>query len=193
LNHNIALLIAYIESAKARVPDLLVTFVDLSAGRSATITRVGPCSTDGEWENAIQLEAERRGYSASEKFSPSVVVFPTGGENLTAALKSINGDQANLEGCSVAIRLSPSTSANADRALHEAVGDARDSYGLPILFWIQQDLTLLVTMYQQCSERRGLVVALQQIINMKIGNSVQFLSVSNVTAASLRRAYGPIT
>lgn len=185
-----ARLVDYVDAVAAALPSVQVTYFDFAHGRSLTLTIQQPCNVGAPFAELEAVSASR-GFAVGELFQPHVIV-PTAAEGvgyLEHVIQQTSELPQTLEGCSMSIPLSMSSSAEDERDFYAVVGQARDRYGVPLLFLAQAEHTMYITFYRQCSFRRELYQALTAVLARHYRGSIRMNGYARVERAVLRRAY----
>lgn len=189
-------LITFITEARTANPNLFATYIDFESERSVTLSSPGSCDESG----ATILETVKRVHDDDRirlfgPFSPKVVTPPkrdAAVTSLTEALKSVGPKGQSVQSCSIALRVSPSVSAEDDRDLNYRIGMARDFYGLYILFSSQENDKIYLTFFQQCEHKMSMANAIIALTRLFTPTKVRILSIEEVNRGELKRAYGSV-
>lgn len=189
-------LFRYLDQVRSYYPELRATYVDANSGSGITITGDGPCSlAQTSWASyTAPKKGSSHWFRISKPFEPSVnsPVALAKSRSITQALKVLNPQARDLRSCSMKIALSPTRSAEEDRALHEAVRASRDLYGIPILFVSQTNNLLFVTFHRGCHNKRIIFEALSAAMKMNKDSRVRMIALGEPSERELKEAYGTI-
>jgi|GEM_PF-4499352 len=190
LDSRRARLLDLADAVAANLPNVHVTYLDFSDARSLTLSVPLSCAAGASFAEIGNL-ARRRGFDVSEPFQPNVIVPREADASayFEQVLQQTSEAPATLEGCSISVPLSPSSSAGEERDFYAAIGLARDRYGLPLLFMAQADHTMYVTLYRQCSKHRELYRTLEAVLERHYRGTVRMNGYAPVERSALRRAY----
>lgn len=190
-DERIRRLIAFIDGARAASPQLVATYFDFAQGRSATLSSRQACTEAPPISDGVKRAAELHGFRLDQRFEPEVIVpnAPNDSSYLPNVLRQTSERYSQLEDCTIALSFSAARSAEDDMEFYNALGVAKDRYGIPLLFWAQDNDTLYVTTYRQCAHPEGLIAALQMIVRQNYRGSVEITGRVPLDAQEMQRVY----
>lgn len=188
-------LISYVDRVNPIHSNLMVTYFDVSNASGLTLSVPGTCAVGSEVLGKVREHAAAMGLRASAAFMPKVqVLSDTGAESvhLTDIVRRLDGRNTSLAKCTMAVRLSPSESAEADARFNTALSKARDGYGFPLLFSAQKDDVMYVSLYRQCEDLDSAFLVLKSIITKDSANEIKMLSFVQAKDNDLKAIYGSV-
>lgn len=192
---RISRLLAYLDHVRTSLPDIDASYLDLRGASGATLTATGPCNGKNESLEKARAQASAMGFRASAAFAPEVQALSGGGgapSRLSEAVQRLNGPRASLASCTMAIRLSPSSSADADARFNATIANARDEYGFPLLFSAQKDSIFYASLYRQCDDLESAFELLKAISATDPAHGIKMLGYVRANEDDLRKVYGSV-
>jgi hypothetical protein len=186
-------LLSYLDRVRTSLPGIDATYLDLRGAAGATLTATGSCAGKNDSLENAKAQASAMGFRASAAFTPDVQALLAGGgaaPRLSEAVQRLNGPQSSLASCTMAIRLSPSASAESDAGFQATLAKARDDYGFPLLFSAQKDNILYASLYRQCDDLASAFAFLKSISAADPAHGVKMLRYEPANEEDLKKIYG---
>lgn len=165
---NSAPVISLVDDIRAIVPSAFASHVDFGAFASVTISIPVRCSEVGaDTRSALARMGGARGISWSDWFVPQRA--GAGGDRAPAGLRAtlvhLNGRKNTLEQCSIAMSVTEHARSPKPDLFELILADARDVYGLPILFTANKDKETFVSFYRSCDQIQNMFSTIQFLEN----------------------------
>lgn len=192
---RISRLLSYLDHVRTSSPDIDASYLDLKGASGATLTATGPCAGENASLKQAKAQASAMGFTASAPFTPAVQAFSVGGgaaPRLSEVVQRLNGSNASLASCTMAIRLSPSSSAVADARFNASLAKARDEYGFPLLFSAQKDSIFYASLYRQCGDLEPAFELLNAISAADPAHGIKMLGYERANEDDLKKIYGSL-
>jgi len=186
-------LLTFIQEVRRTASGFRVTYMNYKTGRDFTLTGAGSCGAiGGSLLKAANSAGSKLGIKGDQIFTPKVISLPDSERSLRRGFAELSPDEKDITKCSRVLQLSPSQSAEDDRAFNMKIGSARDVFGVPILFAAQENRDLYVTFFHQCDDIDRIIDVVHLIVEEEPKTRVGILSARQPTVTELAKIYGPV-